>query len=174
MVVVQVRSQMVSNDNVPGHSRFEKILLHVAREVRPQAAGCPLIAIAFGLRRPLWLGLCIADGLCQHLAKLGLGFRGFTCRFLPLGHAPYVGRPEGELNPQWSLPTPSEAHQATSCVWFEMAEAPTEAALLLPVNKLAVNLPPKRVDHGYLKVLIVAQALVSEVLGNFFAMPDRF
>jgi hypothetical protein len=55
-----------------------------------------------------------------------------------------------------------------------MAEAPTEAALRLPVNKLAVNLPPKRVDHGYLKVLIVAEALVSEVLGNFFAMPDRF
>jgi hypothetical protein len=42
------------------------------------------------------------------------------------------------------------------------------------VNKLAVNLPPKRVDHGYLKVLIVAEALVSEALGNFFAMPDRF
>jgi hypothetical protein len=42
------------------------------------------------------------------------------------------------------------------------------------VNKLAVNLSPKRVDHGYLKVLIVAEALVSEVLGNFFAMPDRF
>jgi hypothetical protein len=55
-----------------------------------------------------------------------------------------------------------------------MAEAPTEAALLLPVNKFAVNLPPKRVDHGYLKVLIVAEALVSEVLGNFLAMPDRF
>jgi hypothetical protein len=35
MVVVQVRSQMVSNDNVAGHSGFEKALLHVAREVRP-------------------------------------------------------------------------------------------------------------------------------------------
>ena len=36
MVVVQVRSQMVSNYNVIGHSRFEKILLHVARQVCPQ------------------------------------------------------------------------------------------------------------------------------------------
>jgi hypothetical protein len=36
MVVVQVRSQMVSNNNVPGHSRFEKALLYVARELRPQ------------------------------------------------------------------------------------------------------------------------------------------
>ncbi|MBR1226824.1 MULTISPECIES: hypothetical protein [unclassified Bradyrhizobium] len=36
MVVVQVRRQMFSDDNVPGHSGFEKVLLHVAREVRPQ------------------------------------------------------------------------------------------------------------------------------------------
>ena len=36
MVVVQVRSQMVSNDNFPCHSSFEKALLHVAREVGPQ------------------------------------------------------------------------------------------------------------------------------------------
>ena len=36
MVVVQVRSQMVSNYNVPGYSRLENALLHVAREVCPQ------------------------------------------------------------------------------------------------------------------------------------------
>ena len=36
MVIVQVRSQMVSNYNVIGHSRFEKILLHVARQACPQ------------------------------------------------------------------------------------------------------------------------------------------
>ncbi|HXN69309.1 MAG TPA: hypothetical protein VN926_16870 [Bradyrhizobium sp.] len=36
MVVVQVRSQMVSNYNFASHSRFEKALLHVARQVRPQ------------------------------------------------------------------------------------------------------------------------------------------
>lgn len=37
MVIVKVRSQMVSSNNVPAHSRFEKALLHVAREVRPQS-----------------------------------------------------------------------------------------------------------------------------------------
>jgi hypothetical protein len=36
MVVVQVRSQMVSNYNFVSHSRFKKALLHVARQVRPQ------------------------------------------------------------------------------------------------------------------------------------------
>jgi hypothetical protein len=36
MVIMQVRSQMVSNYNFPGHGRFEKVLLHLAREVRPQ------------------------------------------------------------------------------------------------------------------------------------------
>jgi hypothetical protein len=47
-------------------------------------------------------------------------------------------------------------------------------AVLLPVNELAINLSPKRIDHRYLKVLVVAEALVAEVLGNFFAMPNRF
>jgi hypothetical protein len=32
----------------------------------------------------------------------------------------------------------------------------------------------KRIDHRYLKVLVVAKALVAEVLDNFFAMPNRF
>jgi hypothetical protein len=36
MMVVQIRRQMFSNYSVPGHSRFEKALLHLAREVRPQ------------------------------------------------------------------------------------------------------------------------------------------
>lgn len=36
MVVVQVRRQMFSHSNVTGHSGFEQVLLHVAREVRPQ------------------------------------------------------------------------------------------------------------------------------------------
>ena len=36
MMVVQVRSQTISNDNVvPGHRRFEEVLLHVAGKVRP-------------------------------------------------------------------------------------------------------------------------------------------
>ena len=38
MVVVQVRSQMVSNYNVPGYSRLENVLLHVAREVAHNAS----------------------------------------------------------------------------------------------------------------------------------------
>jgi hypothetical protein len=47
------------------------------------------------------------------------------------------------------------------------------AALLLPVNELAVNLPSKRVDHAYLKVLIVGEATVAPVLGKLFAVDDR-
>ena len=49
---------------------------------------------------------------------------------------------------------------------------PTEV-VLVPVNELAINLSPKRIYHRYLKVLVVAEALVAEVLGNFFAMPNR-
>ena len=30
MVVVQIRRQVFPDYNVPGHSRFEKVLLHVA------------------------------------------------------------------------------------------------------------------------------------------------
>ena len=36
MVIVQVRSQMVSQDNFAGHGLFEKALLHIAWKVRPQ------------------------------------------------------------------------------------------------------------------------------------------
>jgi hypothetical protein len=50
---------------------------------------------------------------------------------------------------------------------------PTEA-VLLAVNELAINLSPKRIYHRYLKVLVVAETLVAEVLGNFSAMPNRF
>jgi hypothetical protein len=59
-----------------------------------------LAAIFVDLRRALWLGLCVADSLGEHLAKLSLGLRRFAREgFLPLGHGPYVGMPEGELNP---------------------------------------------------------------------------
>ena len=52
----------------------------------------------FGLL--LRLGLRIADRLCQHLAQLSLGLRGFPREgFLPLCHQCYVGMREGELNP---------------------------------------------------------------------------
>ena len=37
MVIVQVRSQVGSNDYVSGDGRFEKPLLQAAREVRPQS-----------------------------------------------------------------------------------------------------------------------------------------
>jgi hypothetical protein len=60
----------------------------------------PLAAISLGLRRALWLGLRVADGLGQHLAKLSLGFRRLALKgFLPLGHRQYVGMPETKLNP---------------------------------------------------------------------------
>jgi hypothetical protein len=40
----------------------------------------------------LWLGLRVADGLSQHLAKLCLGLRRFPRKgFLPLGHAQLCG-----------------------------------------------------------------------------------
>jgi hypothetical protein len=41
MVVVQVRSQMVSKDNFPRHGLLEKALLHVAWKVRPQGERGP-------------------------------------------------------------------------------------------------------------------------------------
>ena len=41
------------------------------------------------------------------------------------------------------------------------------------MNELAVNLPSKRVDHAYLKVLIVGEATVAPVLGKLFAVDDR-
>jgi hypothetical protein len=46
--------------------------------------------------------------------------------------------------------------------------------ILFAVNKFAIYLAPKRIDHRYFEVLIVAEALVAEVLGYFSAMPDRF
>jgi hypothetical protein len=41
------------------------------------------------------------------------------------------------------------------------------------VNKFAMNLPSKRVNHGYLKVFIIAEATVAPVLGKLFAVNDR-
>jgi hypothetical protein len=60
-------------------------------------------AISLGLRRALRLGLCIADGLGQHLAQLSLGSRRFAREsFCPCGHGQYMGMQDGELNP-WAL-----------------------------------------------------------------------
>jgi hypothetical protein len=42
------------------------------------------------------------------------------------------------------------------------------------VNELAMNFPSERIDHGYLEVLVVAEALVAEVLGEHPAVLDRF
>jgi hypothetical protein len=44
----------------------------------------------------------------------------------------------------------------------------------LAMNELAMNLSTKRVDHRYLKVLIVGEAIVAKVLIKFFAMHDCF
>jgi hypothetical protein len=40
------------------------------------------------------------------------------------------------------------------------------------MNELTVNLAAQRIDDGYLKVLVVAQAAVAEVLSKLFAVPD--
>jgi hypothetical protein len=46
--------------------------------------------------------------------------------------------------------------------------------IYFPVHELSMNFAPQRVDHGYFKVLIVAEALVAEVSGNFSAILDCF
>jgi hypothetical protein len=43
---------------------------------------------------------------------------------------------------------------------------------LFPVNELAIDFPSSRVDDGYFKVLIVAQALVTEMLRKLLAVCD--
>ena len=43
---------------------------------------------------------------------------------------------------------------------------------LLAVNELTMNLTSERVDDGYLKVLIVAQAVVSKMLSKLFGVLD--
>jgi hypothetical protein len=40
------------------------------------------------------------------------------------------------------------------------------------VNELAMDFPSERVDDGYLKVLIVAQAAVTEMLCKLFTVRD--
>jgi hypothetical protein len=40
------------------------------------------------------------------------------------------------------------------------------------VNELAMDFPSDRVDDGYLEVLIVAQAAVTEMLCELFAVRD--
>jgi hypothetical protein len=39
-------------------------------------------------------------------------------------------------------------------------------------GELAMDFPAERVDNGYLKVLIVAQAVVAEMLRKLFAVRD--
>jgi hypothetical protein len=40
----------------------------------------------------------------------------------------------------------------------------------LAMNELAMNLTSERVDDGYLKVFVVAQAIVAEMLSNLLAV----
>ena len=55
---------------------------------------------SLGLLQALILSLRVADGLGQHLAKLGLGLRRFPrIGLCPCGHRQYVGMPAGELKP---------------------------------------------------------------------------
>jgi hypothetical protein len=44
----------------------------------------------------------------------------------------------------------------------------------IPVNELAMNFASQRIDDGYLKILIVAQALVAKMLREHPAVLDRF
>src|ERR1017187_8049025 len=46
------------------------------------------------------------------------------------------------------------------------------AAILLAVDILSMNLAPQLVDHEYLQVLVVAQALIAEVPDNLVAVLD--
>jgi len=55
--------------------------------------------LPLGLGRTLWFGLCITDGLGQHLAQFVLSLRRFALGWLPLCHDLHVGTPERNLNP---------------------------------------------------------------------------
>jgi hypothetical protein len=69
-------------------------------------------------------------------------------------------------------------------VWFQSGARPlvTLARVLaamglhlwLAVHELAMNLSPKRVHDGNLKILIVPQTAVAEVLRKLFAVLDSF
>jgi hypothetical protein len=57
------------------------------------------------------------------------------------------------------------------------ARPPAPACLFaagFPVDELAMNFPSPRIDHGYLEVLVVTQALVTEMLGKRSAVLDCF
>jgi hypothetical protein len=56
-------------------------------------------AIFLDLLQALIFSLRVADGFGQHLAQLSLGLRGFSLRWLPLGHVNHVGLTRRELNP---------------------------------------------------------------------------
>jgi hypothetical protein len=40
------------------------------------------------------------------------------------------------------------------------------------MNELAMNLPPERVDDGYLEILVVGKAFIGKMLCESFAMRD--
>jgi hypothetical protein len=45
---------------------------------------------------------------------------------------------------------------------------------LFPMNELTMDFPSERVDNGYLKVLIVTQAFIAEMLRKLSAVRDGF
>jgi hypothetical protein len=70
---------------------------------------------------------------------------------------------------------PGAGQQCSDCDTSTNLGASTLIAVILfPVNELSMNFAPQRVDHGYLEVLIVAEALITEVPGNFSAILDCF
>jgi predicted anti-sigma-YlaC factor YlaD len=73
---------------------------------------------------------------------------------------------------------------ATVSIW-ELSGPATELAMVvtlffyhavgrIPVNELAMNFASQRVDDGYLKVLVVAEAVVAKVLRKHPGVRDCF
>jgi hypothetical protein len=53
-----------------------------------------------------------------------------------------------------------------------ISRVPLTYAALFAVNEFAINLTSERIDDAYLKVFIVAQAVVAEVLSKLLAVRD--
>jgi hypothetical protein len=85
----------------------------------------PSAPIFRGLWWTLRFGLRIANGLGQHLAKLGFGLWRFAREgFCPCGHFEYMGTPQSVLNPRLELTRLPPKSESTSVL-----RPPTDAAV---------------------------------------------
>jgi hypothetical protein len=70
------------------------------------------------------------------------------------------------------------AARLNAAVWpLETTQNPPpnlSAQSLVPVNELPMNFASQRVDHGYLKVLIIGKATIVKALSEDSAMCNRF